>query len=300
MTGASVCWAPPARSSRPMRVGHLLDQRRVPGGGEADRLRVADAVAAHHAVQRLLVDDGRDAQPGALDEVPLDGVREAAHPRAAPRLVEPTTRVTWPMPCAIRSVRLGRVEGAVGEDLERPEGAHLGELLVERHPREQVLRRAPSIGARRVAVGRDRVPRARSSGRRVSCVPPRRRRHPLTAPAVRPPDDLALGEDVEQERGDHRQRGEREDARGVRACTACEKFMTPSGKVHLVRRAEDHERQQERVPAAHDARAPRRWRVRACERRQHDAPEEPERGAAVDARRILQLHAGWPGRTAAG
>ncbi len=55
------------------------------------------------------------------------------------RFVAPATRLMWPMPSASRSRTTLRIElGLAPEQLERPERAELGELLVERHPGEQV------------------------------------------------------------------------------------------------------------------------------------------------------------------
>ena len=67
----------------PDDVGHLGDQRLVPGRGQADGLgelgRIAGAVAGH----ALLVDHHRDAQPGPLHRDPLDLVHQAGTGRRA-------------------------------------------------------------------------------------------------------------------------------------------------------------------------------------------------------------------------
>ncbi len=67
----------------PDAPGDPLHQLRVPGGGLPDGLGEAGRVAGHHAVQALLVDDGRDAQACLLDQEALDLVAEARPPRAA-------------------------------------------------------------------------------------------------------------------------------------------------------------------------------------------------------------------------
>ena len=53
-----------------------LDEVGIPGGGEADRLRELRGVAGAQSGGALLVNDRRDAEPGVLDEVPLDLVGE--------------------------------------------------------------------------------------------------------------------------------------------------------------------------------------------------------------------------------
>ena len=113
--------------------------------------------AGEEAVERLLVEDRRDPEPRLLDEEALDRVAGLGRPggvevRRAGHPADLADPVGEPVAHALR-VELG----LAAEQLERPERPELGELLVERHPREQV-------GDARV----DRQRRRRGSGPRSS------------------------------------------------------------------------------------------------------------------------------------
>jgi hypothetical protein len=139
---------------------------RVPRGRQPDRLREAHRVARDEPVQALLVDDGRDAQARALHEEALDlvgqrgddGHREARRPGHARDLADARAQAL---------LRLAVLEAIAVEHLEDPDGAELGELLLERHAAQEVV---DAIGdrERRIEVGRGRDAQ------------------PLTAPVVRP------------------------------------------------------------------------------------------------------------------
>jgi hypothetical protein len=119
-------------------------------------------------VERLLVEERRDPEPRLLDEEALDLIAGLGGGGRA-EVRRPATRLMWPMPSASRS-RMPRVElDLASEQLERPDRAQLGQLLVERHPREQV--------------GDARVDR-----QGAIAIPGVDRRHqPFTAPDVSPP-----------------------------------------------------------------------------------------------------------------
>ena len=100
-----------------------------------------------------------------------------------PRFVAPATRLMWPMPSASRSrMRAGSSSVLAPEQLERPERAELGQLLVERHPREQV--------------GDAFVDRQR----RIAVARVDRGHQPFTEPAVRPLTSWRSANSVEDER----------------------------------------------------------------------------------------------------
>ena len=188
-----------------MKLCHALDALGLPGGGKADGLRVDDRVEGGQTVERLLVEDGRDAEAGVLDEEALDVI---AHARRGLGGQEGRAGDTRDLADALsqRGARLGRVEGLAVGDLGRPGGAQLGHLLVTVHAAEQVGR-ALGRAAAGVAVGRvgrwDRCGRKRVDGHERSAfhgADGRGRRsavdgaviegagsHPLMAPLVRPP-----------------------------------------------------------------------------------------------------------------
>ena len=66
-------------------LGHLLDGVRVPGRGQRDRGRERREARGDDAVQGLVVEDGRDAGAGVLDEVPLQRVDRRGDLRRALR-----------------------------------------------------------------------------------------------------------------------------------------------------------------------------------------------------------------------
>ena len=74
---------------------------------------------------------------------------------AAVRLEAPLTLVMWPIPSASNGVARADVEAVAVGDLEHPDAPELGELLVERHPPEEVGD-AVGHGRRRVLVQRFR------------------------------------------------------------------------------------------------------------------------------------------------
>ena len=189
-TGARAWLAPIARRRLPDEPGHLLDELRVPAGGLADGLREAGRVAGHDAVQALLVEDGRDAQACLLDQEALDlvaevgdlpgrQVRGAGHPR------DLADALGQPLACPLE------VEAAAVEDLERPQRAELGQLLVEGHAGEEVA--CPLLGAQ--ARGRDVAVRSL----RGAWSPPPMSSSSLDRPGREPAHDLALGDDVEDQ-----------------------------------------------------------------------------------------------------
>ena len=134
---------------------------RVERRPETDRLREARALLRGMAVEALLVDDHGDAEARLLDEEPLDGVgqvRHRARAQAAARVAGPAD---LPESAAVAEMLPGllRVEPALVVDEHRrlllPDAEHLGDLLLERHPREQVG--GPFVGAlRRIPVRQGR------------------------------------------------------------------------------------------------------------------------------------------------
>ena len=94
----------------------------------------------------------------------------AAAAPGASRFVAPATRLIWPIPEASRTRRTVSVELALApEQLERPHRPELGDLLVERHPGEEVGDALLDGQAGVAVAGLDR------------------RHQPFTAPDVRPP-----------------------------------------------------------------------------------------------------------------
>ena len=140
-------------------VEHALDQGGIPGRGKADRLRETGGVARDIAVQRLFVEQDRNAEPGALHRPMLRGidiVRGLA--RASIGLVRgraggagcgrrgdsATIRRARDLTDAVRKGRdraLGgkMPVGRLDPILVLPDGDELRHLLVEGHAREQVL-----------------------------------------------------------------------------------------------------------------------------------------------------------------
>ena len=122
----------------PDRCGHCFDEDRIERGRRADRLLERGRVASEQPVERLLVEEGRDAEPRLLDEEALDRIaRLRRGDRAEVRRAGHPTDVADAVCEAVADER--RIELRLApEQLERPERAELGELLVERHPCEQV------------------------------------------------------------------------------------------------------------------------------------------------------------------
>ena len=136
------------RAARPrLGGGHRvepLDQAGVERRAKTDRLRETGALLRRLAVQALLVEDHRDAEPRLLDEEPLNRVGQLGHrPRAqaAARVARPPN---LPEAVSVAEVRAGfaGVEPALLVDeqdgLLPPHAHHLRDFLLERHPREQV------------------------------------------------------------------------------------------------------------------------------------------------------------------
>ncbi len=136
--------------------GHTRHERGVPRCRQADRLRERRGAGLGEAVQRLLEGDDRNAEPGLLDEVALDGV----DPLGVPAGNVSGRRLRARLGAALAAGRLGDLQA---EDATRVvEGrvvqvardhVQLPELLLERHAREQVAdafaRRQPRVTVRR-------------------------------------------------------------------------------------------------------------------------------------------------------
>src|SRR5215218_3642308 len=122
------------------RGEHALGELGIPGTGERDRLREARGLGTLQAMQRLLVEEHGDAEPGAVAHPPLDRVGElrlctravtVARPLDAPDAdPEPSrgTRGVEAAGCAVGDLRL-----------PLPEAEHLGDLLLQRHAPEQIV-----------------------------------------------------------------------------------------------------------------------------------------------------------------
>ena len=153
----------------PDRRRDRLDQLRVERRRRPDRLLERGRAPGEQAVERLLVEDGRDPEPRLLDEEALDRVARLGRPGGV-EVRGPGHPADLPDPLREPVAHPLRVEvGLAAEQLERPQRPELGELLVERHPRQQV--------------GDARVDR--QAGVAVAGLD--RRHQPFTAPDVRPP-----------------------------------------------------------------------------------------------------------------
>ena len=139
----------------PDPVRHRGVQVRLEGAGDPDRLRVHRRAASHQARADLLVDDRRDAQPRALDEPPLQLVRDARHLLGRQRARSGDAR---DLPEAVPADRGGAVvvDLVAADELEHPRGAELRHLLLRQHARQQVfhavLDRKLGVAVRRVAI----------------------------------------------------------------------------------------------------------------------------------------------------
>ncbi len=145
-----------------------LDEIDVEGRGEADRLRIAGALARGKPVQALLVKNHRDAEARRLDEEPLDVVgqlRHAARGEPIARVARPR-HVTGRMAVGKRGACLCRVEPPRPVDQRvgplSPEAHHLPDFFFEGHPRQQILDalvhrqvRIPVLGGRTLAIRHD-------------------------------------------------------------------------------------------------------------------------------------------------
>ena len=101
------------------------------------------------------MDDGRDAQPRALDQPPLQLVGDARHLVGRQRARSGDAR---DLPEAVPADRGGAVvvDLVAADELEHPRGAELRHLLFRQHARQQVfhavLDREIGVAIRRVAI----------------------------------------------------------------------------------------------------------------------------------------------------
>ena len=115
----------------------LLDQLRVPGAGQADRLREAGGVQRHVAVQRLAEVDRRDAQAGFVAQEGLQGIDELDSLGRDPvgaQSADKGQAMRANAPCG-----LGRKAVAVAgnlSDVKQP--VQLGHFFFKRHTANQV------------------------------------------------------------------------------------------------------------------------------------------------------------------
>ena len=195
-TGARPWWMPRARIDAPISGAHLLDERGVEGRAPGQRRREGGGGPGGQPGEALLVHQRRDAQPGLgaparaasvpqprgpLHRVDRSGaVRPGQVAQAVPRgLLEPGRPA---------ELALERRDGLAVALV--PEADDLGELLLQRHPAEQVAH-----AVRRGGAGRDEpsagVVGGRGHGRVLGAVGGgggrwsargARRGHPFTAP----------------------------------------------------------------------------------------------------------------------
>ena len=124
-------------------IRRRIDRRRPRPGPDRTRppRRSTAGTRSHRAraaVERLLVEEGRDAEPRLLDEEALDRIArlrrgDGAEVRRAGGPADVADAVCE----AVADERRIQLRLAP-EQLERPERAELGKLLVERHPCEQI------------------------------------------------------------------------------------------------------------------------------------------------------------------
>ncbi len=182
-----------ARPGRPQMVadatGHLLGQGWIPRRGKTDGLGEAGGTTGHHAVQGFLVDDRRYPQPCLLDQEALDGVSQLCHlGRGQVRGTGDSGDLAQPIRHPLAGA--GPIQAGTVEDLEGPQRTQLRQLLGQRHPGHEVA--CPLLDGKGVvpvgqAGGLGRDPTAWSVDGMVRHGLPLWFRHPLTAPAVRPP-----------------------------------------------------------------------------------------------------------------
>ena len=129
----------------PDGIGQLGVELGSERGCHADRLREHGCFARHQAGADLLVHDGGDTEAGVVAQMALElvsepcrlGGGEAARAAHARHVADPVGE---------HGRRARRVEPAGGRQLEDPRAAELGDLLVDRHPRQQV---GDTLGDRR-------------------------------------------------------------------------------------------------------------------------------------------------------
>ena len=123
----------------------LLHQRGIKGAGQADGLRKTRAAHGRVAVQAFLVIHHRDAEPGVLNEEPLNRVRHLrrlARGFAASGVAR-AAHLAEAVP--VTEVRLGldrvKVPLAVEQQIRflLPDAEHLRGFFLERHARKQVF-----------------------------------------------------------------------------------------------------------------------------------------------------------------
>ena len=280
-TGASAWRAPVSEHPPPDRRGHRRDDVRIEARRGPDGLLEARRGPGDEAVQALLVDDRRDAEPRLLDQVALDRVARPRPPRPAAGWSSPARRVISPMPSAARAAQRGSRRGPIRARSRTPRTNRAGR---------------PSPRGSSARGGRRRAPRPGGPGRGSWS---RWSPSALHRPGGEAADELALGDDVEDERRDHARATVNARIRAVSGVYWVEKFVTPSGSVHWSALVEDDERQEERVPARHDREDRDRGEGRPRQRQQ-DPPEEAERAAAVDRGPRPRARPGCSGRTGAG
>ena len=193
-----------------------LDELRVERRGGADRLLEDGRVAGEQAVERLLVEERRDPEPRLLDEEALDRVaglggggrvevRRAGDPAdvADARRRAARGRAPGPAPPRSGTARTTRSSRA-GRASPRASSARAGRRRARR-----------PAGSRRGSARRSSSSALHRSGREAA-------------------DDLALGEQVEDERGDERERRVGEDRAPCRSGTASRSSITPERQRPLV------------------------------------------------------------------
>ena len=121
----------------PDGCGQSLVELGIERRRDADRLREHGRLTRHQARADLLVDDRRYAQSGVVEQVPLHVVREAGRldRRQAARSAHPGDVAD---PVAQQGIGPVGFEPAAPRDLEDPDAAELRELLVDRHPAEDI------------------------------------------------------------------------------------------------------------------------------------------------------------------
>ena len=230
--GRARCRGPaPAPGCAPVRAasgaGSWRPPRSTSVGVEAWRPRRSTAGSRSRrgpcsAVEALLVDDGRDAQARLLDQVALD-------------------RVGQPGDLARAQVRRSREAGDLPDAVaERAPAAGRGRARPPSTTSNAQI--APSWASFSSSVIRPRRSATRSSSRTARRIAVGAARGGIVASALstdagrQAADELALGEQVEDERRDEGEGRVGEDPRGIRACTASRSSITPSGSVQCVGR----------------------------------------------------------------
>jgi hypothetical protein len=118
-------------------VGHLLHPIGVPGGGQTQSLRKRGRAAMQEAAHSLFMNHARDPEPGALHQHLLDPIGELR------RLIgEETGAGTDPRHLTdsvgeLAGDPLG-IERLVLDENRHPHRPELRDLLLQRHPPEQV------------------------------------------------------------------------------------------------------------------------------------------------------------------